>query len=107
MKKMKEFYQEHKDAIANAAWLIVGAAVGVCAVSIASPRGFTVTNGNLKKVLVGAQKEFGAGNITIFTGRNADGLNVDQLGELGNAISMCGGQDNVFKYFVAIGPDKK
>lgn len=105
--KMKEFYQEHKKDIANFAWMIAGAVTGICTVSAMYLRGVFVVDDNLKKVLIDAQKEFGAGNITIFTSKCADGLNADKLGELGNYITTCGGQDNIFKYFVAIGPDKK
>lgn len=106
-KKMKEFYQEHKEAIANFTWMVVGAAVGVCTMGVIYHREVFVTNDNLKKVLVGAQREFGEGNMTVFTARHINGLSVDQLGELGDKIVKCGGQDNIFKYFVAIGPDKK
>ena len=107
MKKIKEFYQEHKKGIANFTWAMVGAAVGIFTVIAMPLRGVFVVDDNLKRVLIDAQKEFGAGNITIFTAKCADGLNADKLGELGNSITTCGGQDNIFKYFVAIGPDKK
>lgn len=106
--KIKEFYQEHKKDIANFAWMMAGAVTGgICIVSAMYRRGVFVVDDNLKRVLIDAQKEFGAGNITIFTAKCADGLNADKLGELGNSITRCGGQDNIFKYFVAIGPDKK
>lgn len=106
--KMKEFYQEHKKYIANFAWMVAGAVTGICTVSAAMYRqGVFVVNDDLKRVLIDAQKEIGAGNMTIFTAKCADGLNADKLGELGNSITTCGGQDNIFKYFVAIGPDKK
>ena len=105
--KMKEFYQEHKKDIANFAWMIAGAVTGICTVIAMSLRGVFVVDDNLKRALIDAQKEFGAGNITIFTSKCADGLKADKLGELGNSITTCGGQDNIFKYFVAIGPDKK
>lgn len=106
--KMKEFYQEHKKDIANFAWMMAGAMTGgICTVIAMYLRGVFVVNDDLKRVLIDAQKEFGAGNITIFTAKCADGLNSDKLGELGNSITTCGGQDNIFKYFVAIGPDKK
>ena len=105
--KMKELYQEHKKDIANFAWMMAGAVTGICTVIAMSLRGVFVVDDNLKRVLIDAQKEFGAGNITIFTSKCADGLKADKLGELGNSITTCGGQDNIFKYFVAIGPDKK
>lgn len=106
--KMKEFYQEHKKDIANFAWMMAGAVTGgICTVIAMYCRGVFVVNDDLKRVLIDAQKEFRAGNITIFTAKCADGLNADKLGELGNSITTCGGQDNIFKYFVAIGPDKK
>ena len=106
--KMKEFYQEHKKDIANFAWVMAGAVAGIiCTVSAMYSRGVFVVDDNLKTVLIDAQKEFGAGNITIFTSKCADGLKADKLGELGNSITTCGGHDNIFKYFVAIGPDKK
>lgn len=105
--KIKELYQEHKKDIANFAWMIAGAVTGICTVIAMSLRGVFVVDDNLKRVLIDAQKEFGAGNITIFTSKCADGLKADKLGELGNSITTCGGQDNIFKYFVAIGPDKK
>ena len=107
MKKIKEFYQEHKKGIANFAWVMVGAAVGICTVSAMYRRGVLVTHDGLKEILVDAKSEFGEGNVTIFTSKCADGLKADKLGELGNSITTCGGQDNIFKYFVAIGPDKK
>ena len=105
--KIKELYQEHKKDIANFAWMMAGAVTGICTVIAMSLRGVFVVDDNLKRVLIDAQKEFGAGNITIFTSKCSDGLKADKLGELGNSITTCGGQDNIFKYFVAIGPDKK
>lgn len=105
--KMKELYQEHKKDIANFAWMMAGAVTGICTVIAMSLRGVFVVDDNLKRVLIDAQKEFGAGNMTIFTSKCADGLKADKLGELGNSITTCGGHDNIFKYFVAIGPDKK
>ena len=105
--KMKELYQEHKKDIANFALMMAGAVTGLCTVIAMSLRGVFVVDDNLKRVLIDAQKEFGAGNMTIFTSKCADGLKADKLGELGNSITTCGGHDNIFKYFVAIGPDKK
>lgn len=106
MKKIKEFYQEHKKGIANFAWMMVGAAVGICTVSAMYRRGVLVTHDGLKEILVDAKSEFGEGNVTIFTAEYADGLNASKLGELGDSITTCGAQDNIFKYFVAIGPYK-
>ena len=45
--------------------------------------------------------------MTLFTAEHAHGICADQLGELGDVITTCGGKDNVFKYFIAIGPDKE
>lgn len=106
-KKMKEFYQEHKEDITNFAWMVIGATVGVCTIGVVYRREVFLANENLKKVLVGAQREFGGGNMTIVTANHIKGLSANQLGELGDVIVKCGGQDNIFKYFIAIGPDKK
>ena len=106
MKKMKEFYQKHKEDITNFAWMMVGATVGICTVSAMYRKGVLVTHDGLKEILVDAHKEFGDGNITIFTANYADGLNASKLGKLGDSITNCGAQDNIFKYFVAIGPYK-
>lgn len=106
MKKMKEFYQKHKEDITNFAWMMAGAAVGICTVSAMYRKGVLVTHDGLKEILVDAHKEFGDGNVTIFTANYADGLNASKLGELGDSITKCGAQDNIFKYFVAIGPYK-
>lgn len=106
--KVKEFYQKHKKAITNFAWMAVGVAAGACTMSVVSHhRGVFVTNKNLRKVLVDANRELGAGKMTLFAAEHADGVCADQLGELGDVITGCGGQDNIFKYFIAIGPDKE
>lgn len=106
--KVKEFYQKHKKAIANFAWMAVGVAAGACTMSVVSHhRGVFVTNKNLRKVLVDANRELGAGKMTLFAAEHVDGVCADQLGELGDVITTCGGQDNVFKYFIAIGPNKE
>lgn len=105
---MKEFYQKHKKAITNFAWVAVGVAVGVCTMNVVSNhRGIFVTNKDVKKILVDSTKELGAGKMTLFTAEHACGVCADKLGELGEVITACGGQDNVFKYFIAIGPDKE
>ena len=105
---MKEFYQKHKKAIANFAWMAIGVAAGACTMNaVSNHRGVFVTNENVKKILVDSTKEFGAGKITLFTAQRANGVCADQLGELGDVITACGGHDNIFKYFIAIGPDKE
>lgn len=105
---MKEFYQKHKKAIANFAWTAVGVAAGACAMNVVSNhRGVLVINKDVKKILVDSTREIGAGKITLFTAERANGLCADQLGELGDVITGCGGKDNVFNYFIAIGPDKE
>ena len=106
--KVKEFYQKHKKAIANFAWMAVGVAAGACAMNVVSNhRGIFVTNKYVKKILVDSTRELGAGKMTVFTAEHANGVCANQLGELGDAITACGGKDNVFKYFIAIGPDKE
>lgn len=106
--KVKEFYQKHKKAIANFAWMAVGVAAGACAMNVVSNhRGVFVTNEAVKKILVDSTRELGAGKMTVFTAEHVCGVRAEQLGELGNSITGCGGQDNIFKYFIAIGPDKE
>lgn len=105
---MKEFYQKHKKAIANFAWMAIGVAAGACTMNaVSNHRGIFVTNENVKKILVDSAKELGAGKMAVFTAEHGNGVCADQLGELGNLITECGGQDNIFKYFIAIGPDKE
>lgn len=106
--KVKEFYQKHKKAIANFAWMAIGVAAGACTMNVVSNhRGVLVINKDVKKILVDSTKEIGAGKITLFTAEHVNGLCADQLGELGDVITGCGGKDNIFKYFIAIGPDKE
>ena len=105
---MKEFYQKHKKAIANFALMAVGVAAGACAMNVVSNhRGMFVTNKDVKKILADSTRELGAGKMTVFTAEHANGVCAEHLGELGDVITMCGGKDNVFKYFIAIGPDKE
>ena len=55
---MKEFYQKHKKAIANFAWMAVGVAAGACAMNVVSNhRGILVTNKDVKKILVDSTHE--------------------------------------------------
>lgn len=106
--KVKEFYQKHKKAIANFAWMAIGVAAGVCTMNVVSNhRGIFVTDKDVKKILVDSARELEAGKITLFTAESANGICGGQLGELGNLITECGGKDNIFKYFIAIGPDKE
>ena len=106
--KVKEFYQKHKKAIANFAWMAIGVAAGACTMNVVSNhRGIFVTDKDVKKILVDSARELEAGKITLFTAESANGVCADQLGELGDVITTCGGKDNVFKYFIAIGPDKE
>lgn len=106
--KVKEFYQKHKKAIANFAWMAVGVAAGACTMNVVSHhRGVFVTNKDVKKILVDSTRELGAGKMTLFTAEHVDGVCADQLGELGDVITGCGGKDNIFKYFIAIGPNKE
>lgn len=105
---MKEFYQKHKKAITNFAWMAIGVAAGVCTMNaVSNHRGIFVTNKYVKKILVDSTREFGAGKMAVFTAEHANGVCANQLGELGDVITKCGGHDNVFKYFIAIGPDKE
>ena len=105
---MKEFYQKHKKAIANFALMAVGVAAGACAMNVVSShRGIFVTNKNVKKILVDSTRELGAGKMTVFTAEHANGVCADHLGELGDVITACGGQNDIFKYFIAIGPGKE
>lgn len=106
--KVKEFYQKHKKAITNFAWMAIGVAAGACTMNaVSNHRGIFVTNENVKKILVDSTKELGAGKMAVFTAEHANGVCANQLGELGDVITTCGGQDNVFKYFIAIGPNKE
>ena len=73
---------------------------------VATKQDYVIRDDN-GKILVDSTREFGAGKITLFTSEHANGVCADQLGELGDVITACGGQDNVFKYFIAIGPDKE
>ena len=42
---MKEFYQKHKKAIANFAWMAIGVAAGACTMNLVSNhRGIFVTD---------------------------------------------------------------
>lgn len=105
---MKEFYQKHKKAIANFAWMAIGVAAGACTMNaVSNHRGIFVTNENVKKILVDSTKELGSGKMAVFTAEHANGVCADHLGELGNVITTCGGKDNIFKYFIAIGPGKE
>ena len=106
--KVKEFYQKHKKAIANFTWMAIGVAAGACTMNaVFNHRGIFVTNENVKKILVDSTKELGAGKMAVFTAEHANVVCADQLVELGYVITTCGGQDNVFKYFIAIGPNKE
>ena len=105
--KIKKFYKKNKDIITKIALLAGGAAVGCGSMVLAFHGKFTVTNDSLAKILADAQNEFGACKMTMFTGRVAESLTTDKLGEIGEEINSLGGKDNVFKYFIAIGPDKK
>lgn len=108
--KVKKFYHKNKEKIAKFAWFVIGGTIGCCSMAYAL-RGtrtkFTVDNSRILKVLEAAQNEFGAGKMTIYSGWEAEGLTTDKLGNLGEVINSIGGNDNVFKYFIAIGPDKE
>ena len=107
---VKTFYQKNKEKIAKFAWFVIGGTIGCCSMAYAL-RGtgtkFTVDNNRVLKVLEAAQNEFGAGKMTIYSGWETEGLTTDKLGKLGEVINSIGGNDNVFKYFIAIGPDKE
>lgn len=108
--KVKKFYHKNKEKIAKFAWFVIGGTIGCCSMAYAlrgTSTKFTVDNSRILKVLEAAQNEFGAGKMTIYSGWETEGLTTDKLGKLGEVINSIGGNDNVFKYFIAIGPDKE
>lgn len=108
--KVKKFYQKNKEKIAKFAWFVIGGAIGGCSMAYAlrgTSTKFTVDNERIINILAAAQNEFGAGKMTIYSGWETEGLTTDKLGKLGEVINSFGASDNVFKYFIAIGPDKE
>ena len=108
--KVKKFYHKNKEKIAKFAWFVIGGTIGCCSMAYAlrgTSTKYTVDNNRVLKVLETAQNEFGAGKMTIYSGWETEGLTTDKLGKLGEVINSIGGNDNVFKYFIAIGPDKE
>ena len=108
--KVKKFYHKNKEKIAKFAWFVIGGTIGCCSMAYAlrgTSTKFTVDDNRILKALEAAQNEFGAGKMTIYSGWETEGLTTDKLGKLGEVINSIGGNDNVFKYFIAIGPDKE
>ena len=112
-KEVKEFFKKHELAFdiigLVGGGVLIGLGVGAALWNggVVGKKCMVVTNKNLEKLLCEAQNEFGAGGITMFTGCTKDLVGPESIGTVGEMIELLGGAENKFKYFVAIGPDKK